>query len=79
MFTFEEQTEIYMKALENIIAEYLANKSPEELKEVLKDLDKAMLDALAEDKARCDKMLGLAQNTDFLNNSSKTVYNKLRG
>ena len=67
------------KALENIIAEYLANKSPEELKEVLKDLDKAMFDALAEDKKRCDKMLGLAQNTDFLNTASKTVYNKLRG
>ena len=67
------------KALDNIIAEYLANKSPEELKEVLKDLDKAILDALAEDKARCDKMLGLSQTTYFLNTASKTVYNKLRG
>ena len=66
-------------ALENIIAEYLANKSPEELKEVLKDLDKAMFDALAEDKKRCDKMLGLAQNTNFLKETSKTVYNEFRG
>ena len=68
-----------MKALENIIADYLANKTPEELKEVLKDLDKAMFDALEEDKKRCDKFLGLAQNTDFLKDASKTVYNKLRG
>ena len=67
------------KTLENIIAEYLANKSQEELKEVLKDLDKAMLEALAEDKERCDKMLGLSESTDFLNSASKTVYNKLRG
>ncbi len=38
-----------------------------------------MFDALAEDKERCDKMLGLAESTDFLNSASKTVYNKLRG
>ena len=63
--------------LDNIKAEYLANISPEELKEVLTDLDKAMFDALAEDKKRCDKMLGLAQNTNFLERNIKNSLQRI--
>jgi len=66
-------------ALDRIIGEYLAGKTEEELKEVLKDLDKAMFDALEEDKKRCDKFLKLAETTDMVEKSSKVVYSELRG
>lgn len=68
-----------MKALDRIIDNYLAGKTDEELKEVLKDLDKAMFEALEEDKKRCDKFLKLTQTTDIVEQSSKKVYSELRG
>ena len=66
-------------AIDNIIAEYLAGKTDEELKEVLKDLDKAMFDALEEDKKRCNKFIKLAETTDIVEKSSKIFYSELRG
>ena len=68
-----------MRALENIIGNYLAGKTEQELLEVLKDLDKAMFDALEDDKKRCEKFLKLAKTTDMVEQSSKVVYSKLRG
>ena len=67
-----------MNGLERIIENYLANKTEEELREVLKDLDGAMFKALEEDKKRCEKFMKLAKNKDFLNESSSRVYKKIK-
>ena len=73
------ETDRKMRALENIIGNYLAGKTEQELLEVLKDLDKSLLEALEDDKKRCDKFLGLAQKSDFLKESSKEVFSKITG
>ena len=49
------------KTLDNIIAAYLADKTDEQLKEILKDLDKAIIDAIEEDKKRCEKFINLVK------------------
>ena len=67
-----------MTNLKRIIESYLANKTQEELREVLNDLDGAIFKAFEDDKKRCEKFIKLAENKDFLNESSSRVYKKIK-
>ena len=70
-------TQAEKNTLDNIINNYLANKTDEELKDILNNLDGSLFEAVEEDKKRCDKFLGLAQNQEFLSDSAELVYNKV--